>query len=236
MNRRSASLSAIILLAAACVFAQEALQNGNQIRAIIEKRVKGIAVEVRVTDGTATLTGTVPTFDQKRQAVDLARRTVGVAKVVDQIRVLPPEPRTDKELMEAVRDALTRDLGRDTSEKISIAVTGGVVTLTGTLPSSYPKMVAGYLAGLTAGAVELRNDIIVRPTIARTDPAMEMDLRSRIRRNTLLRDQDIDVAVKSGVVTLSGTVSDLRRVQQAEAIARFTPGVVDVRNQLFFRD
>lgn len=236
MNRRSASLIAIIFLAAVCAFAQEAQPNGSQIRETIEKRVKGIPVEVRVDNGTAALTGTVPTFDQKRQALDMARRTIGVKEVVDRIKVLPPEPHTDKEILEAVRDSLAKNLGKDTAGKIEIAVTGGVVTLTGTLPSSYPKMVAGYLAGLTAGAVDINNSITVRPTIARTDPAIEMDLRSRIRRNALLKDQDVDARVKSGVVTLTGTVATLRQVQQAEAIARFTPGVAGVDNRLFFRD
>lgn len=235
MNRLSAMLIAAIALLSVCAFAQQTQPNGSQIRETIEGRIRGIPVEVRVENGTATLTGTVPTFAQKRTALDMARRTVGVREVVDRITVLPPQPRTDREIMEAVRDALRANLGRDTADRINISVTDRVVALTGTLQSSYPKQVAGTLTGLTAGVVDMRNDIVVQPAVRRTDAEIAMDLRSRLRRNALIRDFEISVVMADGIVTLTGTVDTLRQVEQAEAIARFTPGVVDVRNQLFFR-
>ncbi len=235
MSIRTAALVILIAVTAASAFAQAPQTNG-QIRETIQERIRGIPVEIRVENSTVTLTGVVPTFAQKRTALDMARRTVGVREVVDRITVRPPHVRTDREIMEAVQDSLRTNLGRATADRINIAVADRIVTLTGTLPSSYPKQVAGFLSGLSTGVVDVRNNITVQPTIRRTDAEIAMDLRSRLRRNALIRDQDIDSAVADGVVTLTGTVDTLRQVEQAEAIARFTPGVVDVNNQLFFRN
>lgn len=232
MNRRTAALIVLIACVAVSAFAQP---TDAQIRETIEKRIKGIPVTITVERGVVTLTGTVPTFAQKRTALDMARRTIGVKEVTDQIKVRPTESRTDKQILEAVGDALKTNLGKDTAQKIDTSVKEGIVTLTGALPSSYPKQVAGFLAGMSQGVVDVRNNITVKPTIQRTDPEIAQDITSRFRRNALLKAQDIDVTVKDGTVTLTGTVETFRQVEQAEAIARFTPGVVDVQNQLFVK-
>ena len=232
MKRPTVTFIVLISLVAACASAQS---TDGQIKDVIQKRIQGIPVTIDVAKGVVTLSGTVPQYAQKRQALDMARRTIGVTQVIDKITVLPPEPRTDREILEAVRDGLRKNLGKDTADKIEIAVTGRVVTLTGTLPSSYPKQVASFLSGLVTGVVDVKNNITVKPTIVRTDPEIAQDIRSRFRRNALIKDQSIDVAVKAGIVTLTGTVETFRQVEQAEAITRFTPGVVDVANQLFVR-
>jgi osmotically-inducible protein OsmY len=232
MNRRTAALIILIALVAGSLCAQS---TDAQIKDVIQKRVQEIPVTIAVEKGVVTLTGAVPTYAQKRAALDMARRTSGVKDVTDSIKVAPPEPRTDKQIIEAVRDALKTNLGKDSADKINVAVTDRVVTLTGTLPSSYPKQVAAFLAGLTAGVVDVRNNITVKPTIQRTDPQIAMDIRSRFLRNALIKGQDLDLTVKDGVVTLTGTVGTFRQVEQAEAIVRFTPGVVDVLNQLFVK-
>ncbi len=229
---RSIALIILIALVAGSLCAQSP---DAQIKDVIQKRIKGIPVTMTVEKGIVKLAGTVPTLAQKRTAADMARRTVGVKEVVDGVKVLPPEARTDREILQAVGDDLKTNLGKDTADKIKLAVTDRVVTLTGTLPSSYPKQVAGFLTGLTTGVVDVRNNITVKPTIERTDAQIAMDITSRFRRNTLIKDQGIDLKVKDGVVSLTGTVEAFRQVEQAEAIARFTPGVVDVLNQLFVK-
>jgi len=235
MNARTTTLVLAIALIVGHLFAQQTPPTDAQIKAVIQKRIKDIPVTIEVQKGVVTLKGTVPAYAQERTALDMARRTIGETGVTDSIKVVPSESRTDKQILEAVRDALKTNLGKDTAQKIDITVKDGVVTLTGTLPSSYPKQVAGFLAGMSQGVVDVRNNVIVKPTIERTDAQIAMDVRSRFRRNALLKEQDLDVAVKDGLVTIAGTVETFRQVEQAEAIARFTPGVVDVLNQLFVR-
>jgi len=235
MNARTTTLVLAIALIVGHLFAQQTPPTDAQIKAVIQKRVQSIPVTIEVLKGVVTLKGVVPAYAQKRTALDMARRTIGAKEVTDQIKVVPTESRTDKQILEAVRDALKTNLGKDTAQKIDTSVEVGIVTLTGTLPSSYPKQVAGFLAGMSQGVVDVRNDITVKPTIERTDAQIAMDVRSRFLRNALLRQQDLDITVKGGLVTIAGTVETFRQVEQAEAIARFTPGVVDVQNQLFVK-
>ena len=110
-----------------------------------------------------------------------------------------------------------------------------VVALTGTLPSSYPKQLATSVTSLAPGVVDIRNEIIVRPTQPRTDAEILADVRGRYSRNPFVSAAPINVTVADGVVTLTGIVSGFVQVEQAESVARFTPGVVDVRNLLFVR-
>lgn len=52
-----------------------------------DKALNNAEVEVQVEDGVATLTGAVPNAAAKGRAAELARETVGVTRVVDQLSV-----------------------------------------------------------------------------------------------------------------------------------------------------
>ena len=52
-----------------------------------DTNVPGLKIDVDTKDGVVTLTGTVPTADEKRRAMDLAKATDGVKSVVDHIKV-----------------------------------------------------------------------------------------------------------------------------------------------------
>ena len=54
--------------------------------------LRHVNVAVATTNGVVTLTGTVPSEDLRRLAVDLARHTGGVTQVDDQLRVLGSTP------------------------------------------------------------------------------------------------------------------------------------------------
>ena len=205
----------------------------SEIRSEIVRRIGSAAgVSVQVRGGVVTLTGTVPNLARRLGIVNQARRTVGVREIEDAIRVVPPDPRPDAELAEAVRASLARNLGSVESRAVQVRVENGVVVLTGTLTGSYPKELAGSLAALVPGVTGLRNEITVRPAQRRTDAQIRDDLRSRYRTNPLV-PEGVSVSVENGVVTLTGTVMSFVQVEQAETIARFTPGVVGVENRLF---
>ena len=224
-------LASAIMLAGAAIAQQ---RSDAEIRADLQRRIgPGTGVTVALENGIVTLTGTVSNLAQRQSIVNLARRTIGVREVVDRITAVPAQRRSDEEIARSVSEALARNLSREEVAAITVRVENGVVILTGTLSSSYPKQVAGALASWVPGVIDIRNEIVVRPREVRTDAQILSDVKSRFERNPVIPTGRITVTVANGVVTLTGVVDKLVQVEQAEAVARFTPGVIDVRNDLF---
>ena len=225
-------LCGILILIATVLFAQ----SEGQILKELQRRIgPSTGISISVQNGAVTLTGTTSSLAQKLNVINMARRTIGVQSVVDRITVVPAVKQTDDQITQAVKKALAANLSADERKAIIVTARNGVVTLTGTLPSSYPKQVAGVLASTVPGVVDVRNEIAVKPTQPRTDSEILTDVTSRFAKNPIIPASQIAVTVSNGVVTLSGTVSTFVQAEQAESIARFVPGVVDVRNLLFVK-
>jgi len=234
MTIRAVVLCALLIVAIpAGVLAQQ--RSDAEIKAELEKRVRVPGITLGVRGGVVTIAGTVQNLAQELSILGIARRTIGVKQVVDRITVVPAQKRTDEQIAKSVRSALAGNLSKEELAAINVQVANGVVILTGTLPSSYPKQVAGMLSSWVPGVVDLRNEIVVRPPVTRTDLEIQADVGERFRRNAFIRSQQINVSVADSIVTLTGIVDSFLEAEQAEAVARFTPGVVDVRNLIFVR-
>ena len=226
-----ALLGVLIFIATAAL-----AQSDSDIRTVLQKRIgPATGVTISVQNGVVTLTGTTTSLAQKLSIINMSRRTIGVRDVVDRITVVPASRRPDAQITEAVRQALRTNLSSDERKAINVRVQNGVVTLTGTLPSSYPKQLAGMLASTVPDAVDVKNEIVVKPPQPRTDAQILTEVVLRFSQNPIIPSAQIAVTVSNGVVTLSGTVSTFIQADQAESVARFVPGVIDVRNLLFVK-
>lgn len=224
-------VSVLLLVQSACAQVSDA-----EIRTELQRRIaRGTGVNIAVQNGVVTLSGTVSSLATELSALNMARRTVGVRSVTDRITVAPAQRRSDADIERSVRDVLSGNLGKEEIAAVNIRVQNGMVTLTGTLTSSYPKQLATTLISFVPGVAGIQNNITVRPAQVRSDAEILADVRTRYARNPLVPQDQINVAVENGVVTLTGTVDSFLQSEQAESIARFTPGVVDVRNNLFVR-
>jgi hyperosmotically inducible protein len=87
-----------------------------------------------------------------------------------------------------------------------------------------------YSAPGAAPAAEGSTQAAAQP--AMTDASITSDIRGRLEQNKLLRNSQVTIVAKDGVVTVTGTVaSDFARDKVMEAV-RSTPGVVRVEDQL----
>ncbi|MDI6828072.1 MAG: BON domain-containing protein [Armatimonadota bacterium] len=190
---------------------------------------------VEVKNGVVTIVGKVADLQTKQKILNFSKRTLGVRQIVDQVSVVPLQKQTDEQILKEIISVLRSSLNKEEMAAISVQVKNGIVTLSGTLTNSYSKQTAGLASSFIAGVVDVRNNIIVRPKVIRTDAEILADVRDRFRKNVFVANQKIDISVEKGIVTLTGTVDSFAQVEQAEAIARFTPGVIDVQNLLFVR-
>jgi osmotically-inducible protein OsmY len=96
----------------------------------------------------------------------------------------------------------------------------------------WKKIKAAELVSDILGVMGVDNALSVVPTEGRLDTLIADDIMATLKRSTNIDINTVEVTVENGVVTLSGTVPDWSALQKAEAVARYTGGIVDVINDL----
>ena len=127
---------------------------------------------------------------------------------------------------------------------ISVTTNNGVVTLTGSAPSSTSREAAENLASNVAG-VRSVNDQIGAPSAASElgskakraahqtaeaieDTAITADLKTKLATDSRTKGSAVDVNTSNGVVALSGTVISEAQKTHMIYVARHTKGVHQV--------
>jgi osmotically-inducible protein OsmY len=149
-----------------------------QSKFYLDDDIRGRDIDVSTERGVTTLTGSVGSAAERRQAVAIARNTDGVLEVQDKLEVTPPADRagadrrvetTARSGAQAVEDGWittkiqsqyfldTRVKGHD----IDVDTQKGVVTLTGSVSSPELKQAAEEIARDTEGTVRVINRLTV---------------------------------------------------------------------------
>jgi osmotically-inducible protein OsmY len=213
LNMRTVIAAAVIAVAAACSASDPGITTAVKSKLAADDTVKAYQIDVDTSGGVVTLSGAVQSQQAKDRAVQLARETDGVSRVDDRLTVNPAMT-VDNQAREAGSDAAAgaaaatssaSDKAGDAAEKI-----GAAARATGEAASQAVKDATPVVAdaGITA-AVKTR--LLADPDVA--------GLR-------------IDVDTKGKVVTLTGNVKSAAQIAEAEKIARETPGVTRVVNNL----
>ena len=119
-------------------------------------------IRATVIDGHVTLRGTVTWPYQRDAAEEAVRRLAGITGILSVINTTTPAPAPD--LADQVRAAIARRLGPGADiESITIELTGGVVTLSGTVHSWPDREAAIAAASLGRGVVRVHDMLVVAP-------------------------------------------------------------------------
>lgn len=188
--------------------------------------VSAARVNVVVNTGIVTLTGEVNNLLAKERAVAIAETVKGVRAVVDTMRVVPPFLLRDWEIRESVEEALLEDPATDSYE-VKVAVSGNVVTLTGTVNSWQEKHLAEKVTKGVKGVTGINNQLAVRYDETRPDIEIEADVEQALRWDALVDHELIRVGVKEGVVNLSGTAGSAAEKSRA-VLDAYVTGVKSV--------
>jgi osmotically-inducible protein OsmY len=139
------------------------------------------------------------------------------------------ETKTDDQIHQDVVSELKWD-PQITSNDIAIAVKDGVVTLSGFVSSYWEKIEAEKAAKRIAGVRGVANDLEIKLFWQRTDPDIVRAALNALENNVSLSKHDVKVTVKSGHVTLEGTVEWQYQKNQIESTIGKLRGVTGVTN------
>jgi osmotically-inducible protein OsmY len=182
-------------------------------------------IDVETYEGIVTLSGSVDNILAKDMAVKIAKTVKGVRGVIDQIQVDAPY-RANSILENNVKDALLVDPATDSYE-ITVTANNGNVRLTGTVESWQEKQLSEYVAKGVLGVKSIENSITVNYSTVRPDFEISEDIQQSLKNDIRIDDALIDVSVKKGKVTLSGTVGSANEKSLAYSKA-WTAGVNSV--------
>lgn len=196
-----------------------------------EPSVNAAHIGVSVRDGVVTLSGQVGSYVEKFAAERVARRTKGVNAIAQELEVrLPFEHKTaDDEIAARAVRILNWDVAVP-SDRISVKVEHGIVTLTGTVDWHYQRAEAEYDVRKLTGVMSVINDIVVVPKADIAD--VRASIRAALERNAEVESNRITVSVANGKVTLGGKVDAWTEREAVERAAWSVPGVTQVDDRI----
>ena len=200
-----------------------------------------------VAGGVVTLAGLVQSWAEKQLVLRVLQGVRGVrAFVTDHLTIRGGAiQNSDADITTQVRELLDWDI-RVNGALVEVRTADQVVHLSGTVGTAAEKdrlVAIAYQTGATR--VDARDLFVAYWALGRavrrerlapkTDEAIAGAVRDTLRFNPRVRASETLVQVRDGVVTLAGTVGNLRTKQDAEHDARHVVGVANVHNLLKVR-
>ena len=136
--------------------------------------------------------------------------------------------RTETQLHDAVRRQLDED-PEIRAHDIAVVASDGVITLTGFVDGYAEKLAAEQTVKRVRGVRAVANDIEVKVRDERTDPEIARDAVHALQSHTNVPNR-VTVTVRSGLVTLDGTVEWMYQKVAAESAVKYLKGVRSVSN------
>lgn len=189
-------------------------------------------IGVSVLDGTATVSGHVTDYPEKRAAINAVLRVRGVGAVADQIVVQRTTgPRTDAVIAHDAVDVLAKNAVVPPGA-VHAVVNDHVVTLTGLVGWEYERHAAQVAISTVRGVVSVVNQIGLEPPVVISATEAWDNITRALLRNARVDAERIEVFVDGSKIRLTGKVTSWAERHQAEYAGWSTPGVTHVDNQL----
>lgn len=194
-------------------------------------------ISLSVEQGVATVRGAVQSHAERELVRHVVGTVKGIRDVVDQLEIDHKHDRPDSELQADIQGMLKlRNL------PVKVTVKDREATLKGAVRNLLEKQMAYHLArplGITAvDATRVKVDGNAEPmtsNVDRSDEAIAEEVTGRLRLNPRIYPFKPKVAVKHGVVTLTGRVDHLKAQREATEEALAVDGVARVFNYLKLR-
>ncbi len=198
---------------------------------LYDPRVFSFNIGVYVNHGIVTLSGVVDNLEAKNAAEQDARNTMGVTQVTNHIKVRPVDIPSNDTLERKVSSTFLNDPYVERFE-LDISAYGGTVYLSGKVNTSWEKNRAENLAEGVKGVLLVVNNIESQYQWT-WKPSWEIkeDVQNELFWSPFVDEDQVDIEVDNGIVTLTGNVDTYSERQSAEENA-YEGGAKDVKNNL----
>ncbi len=229
-----ATVFSLIFTATGCKKSEKEIILKQNVKSQLQwdDRVDESTITVSVNDNSVTLKGTVSDYDAWEAAQTDAWSVLGVHEVNNKLEVDYPVTvmlPDDEKIETRIENMLQWDPVLNDAE-INVSVSNGAVTLSGNTDSYWKKWEAEKTAAKAYGVISTVNKLSVVPTEKISDELIAEDIVESMNRNLYVNTDDINVKVKNGDVTLSGTADNWREKKEAFFSALYTAGVTSVDN------
>ena len=222
---------------------------------LYDPRLLGFDLEVNVDDGEVTLIGTVDNLKAKNAASTDAKNVVGVFAVKNFLKVRPESIPENPDLEHHISEFLVRDPYVDRTN-VDIEAEHGIVYLKGEVSTYFDKYHAEDVVSRVPGVVAVENKISVGEDedyyysryddwesfqpypyvdideeVQKSDWEIKKDVLSELFWSPYVNEDEVEVIVTDGKVTLLGTVDTNREKVYAE-INALEGGAQVVENEL----
>ncbi|MGN6578570.1 MAG: BON domain-containing protein [Bordetella sp.] len=197
-----------------------------------EPSVDASRIGIAVGDGIVTLSGHVPTYDQKCAAERAALRVKGIRGIAQEIHVMyPGTPQTaDDQIAKRALDIIAWNVAIPQGA-VQVKVQDGWVTLTGSVPWQFQRDAAMSSVRRLSGVRGVNNQIDITPHVHAAD--VKATIQAALHRNADVDAAAIRVDVDgNNKITLNGNVKSWAGRAAAERAAWSIAGVKSVDDRL----
>jgi osmotically-inducible protein OsmY len=174
-------------------------------------------IKVTTSEGIVKLAGSVNNLLASEKAEEIATTIRGVEGVLNQLNIKTEEV-SNETLKKNIEAMFYYDPIIEQYE-IDVSVDSGHVVLTGMVDSWGEKQLAESISKFANGVKSVNNQIHIHYKDKRNDFEIKADIAGLMQYNVHVDYNFIDIKVKNGIVTLSGTVGSLFEKSKAENLA-----------------
>ena len=218
----------------------EARQTAQQLEREVHESLRGEGdlrrIEVSVQGSEATLSGRVPTFWAKDQAIKRALDVDGIETVVSELEI--PAVEDDSDLAEDVAKAVQRYPYYTIWDDITGSVNGGRVSLSGRVTPDRAKADEIFeRVAKVKGVQDVQSDIMTLPP-SQSDRNLRRAIARRVfssmhfERFATMSNPPFHIIVHNSIITLVGYVQGQIELIEMQRIVAQTEGVLRVENRL----